>query len=291
MIVGVDYAEVDTNAAPSFVRFKVACAAAGSMAGFAIFRGAWGTSPDPTALRDWVAAKDAGLTCGAYLFLRMRADISPEDQVHVFADNVGALRNNDLAPILDIEDSGFPAMRELEYTHRAWLEVRRVYGVSPIIYDSARVWAELLNNAPAGEMVDSPQWVAKPWPWAVHSPPQLSPQPFASGRWAPPVPSPWGPGNWWMHQYQGDAFPVPGFSNTVDLSRFNVMTQGENGARVRWVQQRLGLAGNGVYGPVMAAALRTFQRQNGLVEDGIIGPKTFAPLTWCAGVERPLAAA
>jgi hypothetical protein len=291
MLIAVDYAAVDGNHPPDFKAFGEACTKAGSTASIAIFRGAYGTTPDLTVQRDWNAAKSAGMVCASYLFLRTNEALLPEAQVHAFASNVGPLRLNDFVPIIDVEDTGMPAELELKWVHRAWLEIRRTYGVSPILYDSARVWAEDLHNLPAGEMTDSPQWVAKPWPWEVKTPAHLSPLPFADGQLEPKVPPSWGPGNWWMHQYQGDARPAPGFSSTVDLSRFNVMRQGEAGARVRWVQRRLGMIETGKFDADMATCLQVFQRGNGLVADAIIGPRTFAALCWCNGVERPLMAA
>jgi GH25 family lysozyme M1 (1,4-beta-N-acetylmuramidase) len=290
MLIGVDYASVDRNQSPDFEAFKAACKAAGSTASVAIIRGAYGTLPDPTLRRDFARARSAGLTCGAYLFLRMdKAEASPEEQVYAFADNVGILRADDLVPVLDVEATGLSAEAELEWVHRAWLAIRRIYGAPPIIYDSARVWAEDLHNLPAGEMADSPQWVAKPWPFALNSPAHLAS--FAPGQYEPPMPPSWGAGNWWMHQYQGDARPVPGFTNTVDLSRFKVMREGERGARVRWAQARLGLQTTGTFEATMASRVRALQMSSGLVVDAVIGPKTFARLAWRNGVERPFSAA
>lgn len=287
MIIGIDYASVDGNTPPDFEQFKAACHAQGSSAGFAIFRGAWGTSPDATVQRDWIRAHDAGLTCGAYLFLRTLKGMSPESQVHVFADNVGALRYHDLVPVIDVEDTGMGAELELEWVHRAWLEMRKIYATSPVIYTSARVWSEDLNNLPAGEMTDSPLWLAKPWPWNIRTAAQLAP--FKQGQYDPTVPPTWGPGNWWLHQYQGDALPVPGFSNTVDISRFNLMKQGEISVRVKWVQTRLGMKTTGLFNSDMTTRIKAFQSMVGVTADGIIGPKTFAPMCWHNGVERPLA--
>jgi GH25 family lysozyme M1 (1,4-beta-N-acetylmuramidase) len=290
VIIGIDYASVDGNLPPDFAKLNTACVAAGSRLGFAIMRAAWGTSPDPTIARDWRAASDAGLTCGGYLYLRMPHPgftATPEDQVHVAADVLGTLTDRSLVPIIDVEDTGLSARAELEWVHRAWLEVESIYGVPPIIYDSARVWEEDLNNLPAGDMLDSPQWVAKPWPWAVRTLPQLSAHEFATERpgRTPIVPAPWGPGNWWMHQYQGDATRVPGFSGTVDLSRFRLMTAGERGPRVAWVMRRILQVGpqvavSDVFDTNMTRLVKDFQLVNFLTVDGIIGPRTFAALTW-----------
>lgn len=280
MIVGVDYASVDGNSDPDWGGFKAACARAGSSAGFAILRGGWGTDPDQTLNRDWKGAQAAGLTTGAYLFLRMRADQPPEDQVDAFARHVGPLTQNDLPPAIDVEDTGLAPGPELDYVHRAWTTMVAIYGVPPMIYTSDRVWREDLRNAVAGEMTDSPLWVAKPWPWAVRTPAVLGGQAFAGGGLEPLVPEPWGWENWWMHQYQGDATPAAGFTHTVDLSRFHVMRQGESGVRVAWVQRRLGLPVTRTFDAQMATWLRQWQAAHGLEADAVIGPKTFAPIAW-----------
>lgn len=291
MDIAVDYASEDRNHPPDFGGFQTACLAEGSRASMVIMRGAYGTLVDPALKRDWRRIEDAGMIRGAYLFLRMRKDLSPQDQCHAYAGHVGVLGPGDLPPILDVEASGLSAIEEFEAVHEAWTTLRDIYGVPPMIYDSARVWSELLNDHPAGEMGESPQWVAKPWPWRVRAPARLQARLFAAGQYEPDVPKPWGPGNWWLHQYQGDALPCPGFSSTVDLSRFQVMRQGEMSVRVQWVQSRLGMQVTGVFDDRMADHVSAFQRMNGLVGDAIIGPKTFSVLAWAMGVERMLPSA
>jgi peptidoglycan hydrolase-like protein with peptidoglycan-binding domain len=44
------------------------------------------------------------------------------------------------------------------------------------------------------------------------------------------------------------------------------------------LQQKLGVAADGIYGPVTRAAVRRFQRSNGLAVDGVAGPVTLAAL-------------
>lgn len=291
MIVGVDYASVDGNQPPAWDDTKKACASANSTLGFVSFRGAWGTYADPVVQRDWIGAGKAGLVRNAYLYLRMRPDtikvMSPEDQVARFADNVGTLSDSDIIPTIDVEDNAGSAPLELDLVMRAWEAMRSIYRAAPMIYTSARVWKEDLRNLPAGAMRASPLWLAKPWPWAIHTPANLSGDRFTNGANDPAVPPPWGDnGNWWIHQYQGDAFPMTGFKNTVDLNRFNVMRQGERGDRVKWVQARLGGAispwtdVDGIFGSHTLESVKAFQREHLLVADGAIGPKTFATLSW-----------
>src|SRR4029077_1871997 len=102
---------------------------------------------------------------------------------------------------------------------------------------------------------------------------------FATGKYEPPLPPPWNDaGNWWIHQYQGNATKFPGFSGLCDMNRFNVAFKGASGARVGWVQRRLGIAETDKFDAVTADAVRAFQDDNDLVNDGIIGPRTFAYL-------------
>jgi peptidoglycan hydrolase-like protein with peptidoglycan-binding domain len=277
VIIGPDEASVDGNDPPDWAALKAACKAAGSSLGFAFFRGAWGTWPDPVLDQHWVAAKRAGLTVGAYLYLRMTNSEPPEDQVHAFADHVGMLNADDFVPALDIEDSGFPPEKALEWSTRAWEELYKIYGALPIVYLSARVVTEVLGGLPLGPLTDSPLWVAKPWPWKERTQAHL----VYDG--APDVPAQWelgGQENYWFYQYQGDAMPCPGFSSTVDISRFNTARLGCKSGRVSWVQRRLGIDATGVFDDDTTTAVKAFQRQNHLVVDGIIGPKTAARLFW-----------
>jgi soluble lytic murein transglycosylase-like protein len=50
------------------------------------------------------------------------------------------------------------------------------------------------------------------------------------------------------------------------------------GGAVQAAQSALGVAADGVVGPVTRRAIRAFQRSHGLVVDGVIGPQTLAAL-------------
>jgi hypothetical protein len=56
------------------------------------------------------------------------------------------------------------------------------------------------------------------------------------------------------------------------------LSVGSTGASVRLVQQKLGVAVDGTYGPITAAAVRKFQVAHGLTADSIVGPRTAVAL-------------
>ena len=95
------------------------------------------------------------------------------------------------------------------------------------------------------------------------------------------VPRPWGDAtNWWIHQYQGDALGLPGFTGTVDMNRFATTAPGARGDRVKWMQRRLGIAQSGAFDATTEAALRAFQATNGVAATGVVDLATFALLCW-----------
>jgi putative peptidoglycan binding protein len=57
-----------------------------------------------------------------------------------------------------------------------------------------------------------------------------------------------------------------------------LLQRGDDGGRVRGVQHRLGLGGDGIFGPHTEHAVRAFQKRNGLAVDGVVGPATLAKL-------------
>jgi lysozyme len=255
---------------------------------FAIIRASGGGGPDQYFRSTWPKLKAAGLVRGAYLFLSFPRNggwpSSPVTQARAFITTVGNLDESDLAPALDVEadtwqKTGMRPPQLLEGVRSAWKTLRDYYGMAPIIYTSRRVWIEVLGNLPAPDLAESPLWV-KDYPYPVRSPAHYDPQPFAGGRLNPRVPAPWGDAtNWWIHQYQGDALKLPGFSRTVDMNRFNTTVSGAAGDRVRWVQRRLGIPPSGAFDAATERALRAFQNKKGIDADGMINSRTFAYLS------------
>jgi len=64
-----------------------------------------------------------------------------------------------------------------------------------------------------------------------------------------------------------------------------------NQSTTRAVQQAVGVAVDGIYGPQTRAAVIRFQRANGLIADGIAGPQTLAALGIAAGAQETQALA
>ena len=279
MILGVDYAAPDGNHPPDFT----AARAAGVR--FAIVRAAYGASPDPTCARDRDAIRAAGLVFGAYLFPLMGAsNPPPETQVKAALSSAHLIPGKDLPLVLDIE---FPhGLGRTRTEIAAWIgraveAVRDQAGCDPMIYSSARVLDDSDTDTLAGAANDvikgCPLWLARykyrEWVPAMTSS-EIPP---------PPVPDVAGDAdNYWIHQFQGDALRMPGFSNTVDLNRWNRLCLGAQGARVAWVERKLKLVDGepSAWDDAMDAAVVAFQLHTGLVADGVIGPRTFAALAW-----------
>ena len=203
---------------------------------FAIIRSNWGVWEDSVFKRDWPRIKAAGIVRGAYLFLRfphpkykMKAP-DPVAQARALVNTVGSLDESDFPPTIDVEFpdarrvTGMTARQCLDGVRAAWKVLKDYYRVAPIIYTSARVWHEDLDDLAAPDLVESPLWLAR--------------YPFKKGPAVrdarvsrlnpPPVPPSWGDAtNWWIHQYQGDAIRLPGFpTGNVDMNRFNTMQDG-----------------------------------------------------------------
>ena len=57
-----------------------------------------------------------------------------------------------------------------------------------------------------------------------------------------------------------------------------LIKQGSKGEAVKYIQTKLGLKADGVFGAGTAAAVKALQKKHGLTADGIVGPKTWAKL-------------
>lgn len=57
-----------------------------------------------------------------------------------------------------------------------------------------------------------------------------------------------------------------------------VLKKGARGALVRWLQRRVKVLADGVFGQVTEEAVRVFQKEHGLVCDGVVGAATWSKL-------------
>lgn len=295
VMIGFDYASVDGNLPPDFTAAKSAGARIGvirSIYGRAV-KGQTYAGPyrDPCWSRDADRVRRAGITLGTYLFLcAPRGGVStpsPEDQARALIDYVGhGLRQGDLPPFVDVEEESTLAPDAyFDWIERACRTLRSFYGAWPGIYTSARVWTENLRDHAAGDLIHCPLWIAKPWPWSERTPVHLDGAP----AYNPKLVGAWG-SQWFFYQYQGDALGWPGFSTTVDASRFNALAKGANSDAVAWIQLALNaflstmgstqLVVDGAFGPKTEDALKQYQRSRGLVVDGIYGVASHAQLAW-----------
>ena len=72
--------------------------------------------------------------------------------------------------------------------------------------------------------------------------------------------------------------PDPIVIPEIDAEGRPTLRRGARGDLVRQIQTDLKVTVDGIFGPVMEAAVRQFQREHGLVPDGIVGPRTWASL-------------
>lgn len=261
--LGVDIASIDGNRSINWIKAKAETGVT-----FAFLRGAYGTWPDPTWLAEAQNARDAGLTVGAYLFpLPGPANPPVVEQVRAFAAAV-KLQPLDFAPVLDVEFphgiSGTGLNRDglCQWLTDAIIALRDAYGCWPILYTSTRVWdgndTDCLDGPMGLPISECPTWLAK-YAWKTGIPWTASPGP------TPTAPKAWHGQGPFVHQFQGDARQLPGFSATVDMNAFVPPLSPASRA---WVDRR-------------TDDVHAFQRDRGLVADGVVGVKTFAALSRC----------
>jgi murein DD-endopeptidase MepM/ murein hydrolase activator NlpD len=70
---------------------------------------------------------------------------------------------------------------------------------------------------------------------------------------------------------------IQGTTQTPTAERRTIKL-GSRGTEVRYLQKRLGVAADGIFGPLTRRAVIRFQKSRGLAADGIVGPKTWKAL-------------
>lgn len=257
MILGIDYAGIDGG--------RVEPAKTGAK--FAYIRASGGMRDDPRWRQDrdaWAKVAPAG----AYHWLAWHRD--PVAQAHRFIASAGERRPGELPFCLDVEADSAKALAMtpaecLEHAETCLRELVEHYGCV-MIYTSARVWVDVMDNAESPLFAACPLWLKVPYPWRARNQPHLESVPATYT-----LPRPWRSKDAVMMQFQGDAVGLPGTTSTVDLNKFLALGRG----MVSTMLRRVGIT---TYLTV-ADGVRRFQRARGLVVDGIVGPRTFAALT------------
>ena len=84
-----------------------------------------------------------------------------------------------------------------------------------------------------------------------------------------------------MRSSVGTALVVDGIVGPQTRAALHSSRHGDRFIRAWWVvpvQRALGVAADGLYGPVTRHAVRAFQRRHALIVDGIVGPQTLGAL-------------
>lgn len=278
-MLGVDYASVDENKPPDFK------AAYDYGVRFVVVRGAYTlkghAQPDSSVARDRAAIRDAGLQFGSYMILGWNVD--PTEQVATFVNTYGAAQPGDLPVSLDIEfpngrdATGLTTRQAVDRIETAVTALQASYP-TVMIYTSARVWHEDLDNPASQVCARCPGWFKVAYPWKAQQAPHPENVP------AMVLPTAWratGSAGAYIEQFQGDALRVPGFSSTVDLNVFRNYVGGTADPRTPWAAAQLtafGHACDPTDATSVADAIRAFQRDAKLDPDGIVGPRTWAAL-------------
>ena len=152
---------------------------------------------DPLFAANWSAAKDPGVSRGAYQFFRAEQDA--ERQANFFITKLG----NDwgeLPAVLDFEVlCGTLVGTALEGATR-WMElVGQATGRTPVLYTGPSFWRTQVKSSTA--FSNYALWIA-----------------HYTAAAQPVLPSAWKQWTFWQHSEQGS---VPGIKGPVDLDRFN----------------------------------------------------------------------
>jgi len=167
---------------------------------FAYIRAGEGTSyVDPDYQRNWLGAKAAGITTGAYLFFHPSQDPIAQANLLVAELREVNFTHGDLQPAIDVETTdNLPPDAVVAGLQSAVISVQSSIGTLPVIYASPSWWDAHVGSS---AFTSDPLWVAN---WGVGSPslPAVG----------------WGGNQWRIWQYS-DAGSVPGISGAVDLDQ------------------------------------------------------------------------
>lgn len=109
---------------------------------------------------NWLEAKKAKIQRGAYQYYSISQD--PILQADLMVERMGPLDENDLAPVIDVEDEGLgiESKEEYESAIAMWLDrVEEKTGVRGVVYTNQSFWRKRVNTR-RFENTGSPLWFA-----------------------------------------------------------------------------------------------------------------------------------
>lgn len=123
--------------------------------GFAFIKATEGTGMvDGQFRRNWINAKEQGISTGAYHFF------IPSGSAKKQADNfisVVNLKHGDMPPVLDVEKNRGVSITEMQKGVKAWLDaVEDHYGVKPVIYTNVDFYQKYFQTG----FEEYPLWIA-----------------------------------------------------------------------------------------------------------------------------------
>ncbi|MDE2117577.1 MAG: hypothetical protein KGJ19_03165 [Betaproteobacteria bacterium] len=206
LVRGIDVSHYQKNIDWAKVRTQVS---------FAFIKATDGTSEDAYFQANWKNSQANGMIVGAYHYFR--AGVPGDRQADAFMKAVGTRRLPQLPPAIDIEwdkKSGDNDLAKLHVTQAEFVRqlhafcdaIEGFYGIKPIIYTNASLWADLTGDC--DEFADHPLWVTN----------------VASNTSQDPILYPWIPPAWrqswyfWQYSWAGQ---IDGIVGNVDLNFFN----------------------------------------------------------------------
>lgn len=156
------------------------------------------TYVDPHFKHNWNGIRSTEMFRGAYHFFLATDD--PQLQAENFIRTVGALRNHDMPPMLDVEILDHSSRSAVETGALAWLQaVEEATGRIPIIYTGSSFGTQILTNP---DFSKYPLWIAE---YSDH---------------IKSIPKPWKHAGWTIWQYSSTS-KVEGITGHVDMNRFH----------------------------------------------------------------------
>lgn len=76
-------------------------------------------------------------------------------------------------------------------------------------------------------------------------------------------------------------FGLPHYGDVQASSEYKptaILRVGSRGSDVQWLQRKLGVDDDGIFGPITRQAVINFQSAHGLMVDGVVGPQTYGAL-------------